>query len=286
MRKRKAILVTGTSTGNGKSIAIHLARSGYKVFATVRTQIDLEMIKEIHKNLTPLILDIRYQDQVDHAFDFVAKNLEEDEELYAIVNNAGMIVLSPFETMLSYDVRQLVETNLTGHIFVIQKFLPLLKQSEGKIINISSVAGRVSFPLMGLYSATKAAINSLSDALRIELSKWNIDVITIEPGAVKTPGWMKAKIITDKICKINSELIQSAYSTEFKIIYKLLEKQEFFETSPENVARQVKKAIETSLPRATFRVGFGSRWLNIMSKIMPLNHSVSLLIRFVKILRR
>jgi NAD(P)-dependent dehydrogenase (short-subunit alcohol dehydrogenase family) len=272
---KQAVLVTGTSTGNGHAIALTLDKAGYTVIATVRNEKDAQEIRnESSERLHTIFLDITSQTSISNALEVVNKILINGLELYAIVNNAGMIMPGPQEVLAQQDWHDLFDLNFFGHIEVTKQFLPLLRQSQGKIINIASVAGRISFPLMGSYSASKYAIIAISDAFRIELAKWGISVITIEPGAVKTPGWVKFENKTNELYKNYNEFIEAHYKTEFGLIYKALKYQSIMQTSPERVAAAVLKAVKSRRYRTRYRIGFTARLLNFSSKFIPYNRII------------
>lgn len=193
----KHILVTGASTGIGYAIAQEYLSKGYHVYASVRKEADAERLKkELGAHLRPLIFDVTDQEAVDAAVRTVTAEIGQ-EGLAFLVNNAGIATSGPLMLQDLDNIRWQFEVNVIGVMRVTQAFLPLLGASRnpgfppGRIIQISSVAGRMSAPFLGAYSGSKHALEGMSDSLRRELQLYGIDVIVIEPGAVKTPIWDK-----------------------------------------------------------------------------------------------
>lgn len=193
----RAVVVTGVSTGIGYAIAKVLVEHDIKVFGSVRSTRDAERVaKELGSNFVPLIFDITQEEDVKKAALFVRDALQ-GEKLWGLVNNAGIAVPGPLIYLDIAEFKKQIETNLTGHLIVTQAFVPLLgvdttlKGKPGKIINISSVAGKMANPFLGAYSSSKHALEALSDSLRIELLPFGIDVVVIGPGAIQSDIWEK-----------------------------------------------------------------------------------------------
>jgi NAD(P)-dependent dehydrogenase (short-subunit alcohol dehydrogenase family) len=190
--KNKSVLVTGASRGLGRDIAINLNKRGFRVFAGVRKTNDATSIKEeSNQEIIPLLLDITDAQAVNAAYNEIATATGESG-LAGLVNNAGIAVFGPVETVSLSDIEDVFRVNFFSIIILIQKFLPLLRKSHGRIVNISSINGRLSMPATGIYSASKYALEGMSHALRLELKKWGINVSIVEPGAMATDIRMKA----------------------------------------------------------------------------------------------
>lgn len=194
----KAILVTGVSSGIGYGIAREFANHGYHVFGSVRQEQDAEWLtKDIGANVTPLLFDITDLEAIHRAAQQV-EEIVKHHGLVGLINNAGVGRASPLMHQSLDEIRYQFEVNVIGQIAVIQAFLPLLgvnQQSrpnpKGRIINISSAAGKSAPPFVGAYVGTKHAIEGMSHSLRRELQLYGIDVVIIGPGAVNTPIWDK-----------------------------------------------------------------------------------------------
>ncbi len=191
------VVITGVSTGIGYAAAKKLLAEGFYIFGSVRNTRDAERLKkDFGDSFTSLIFDVTDHDRIDEAVAEVADYIGK-ENLYGLVNNAGISVSGPLMHIPVDRVRYQMEVNCIGVLKVTQAFLPLLgtKQQRsgkpGRIINISSVSGRFAYPFVGPYAASKYALEALSDSLRRELFLYDIDVILIEPGSVDTPIWDK-----------------------------------------------------------------------------------------------
>ncbi|MEZ4593355.1 MAG: SDR family oxidoreductase [Chloroflexota bacterium] len=195
----KYVVITGASSGIGYDAARYLIERGYHVFGSVRKQADADRVQSaLGERFTPLLFDVTDAVGVETAVTQVSKIIGSNG-LAGLVNNAGIAVAGPLMHLPMSEFRKQMEVNLYGQLDVIQKFLPLLgavanaPHPPGRIINISSVSGKVVYPFMGPYAASKHALEAISDALRRELLIFGIDVIVIGPGSVQTPIWDKAQ---------------------------------------------------------------------------------------------
>lgn len=192
------ILITGVSTGIGATTAELLLRSGHHVYGTVRKPSDAEQLA-LHPAFSALIMDVTDRPSIVEAMATIKAS---GNPLHAVINNAGIAVSGPLETIAEEDYRKQFEVNVFGNLAVSQEALPLLHaareagETNVKIINISSVSGYVTAPFTSLYSASKFAVEALTDGMRRELSPFGIDVLSVAPGPVKTPIWRKAKTQT------------------------------------------------------------------------------------------
>jgi len=195
----KSVVITGASTGIGKDTARILIENGYRVFGCVRKQKDADQLKsEFGEAFVPLIFDVTDEAAV-HAGAKQVREMMNGETLFGLVNNAGVAVAAPIIHLLVDDFRKQLEINVTGQLIVTQAFAPLLgadhslKGEPGRIINISSASGRNGSPFLAAYSASKHALEGLSESMRRELKLYGIDVIIVAPGPIKTPIWDKAE---------------------------------------------------------------------------------------------
>lgn len=189
-RGRGSVLVTGASSGIGAAIAHLLARRGVRVFGTIRrpqSTGDLE-----RAGVTPVRMDITDQTSIATARAAVDAALD-GAPLAALVNNAGIPAAGPLELLPLDELRHVLEVNLVGVVAVTQAFLPLLKAARGRIVNVSSVAGRVALPFMGPYAASKFALEAVSDSLRRELLPFGVTLIVVEPGSVRSRIWERVQ---------------------------------------------------------------------------------------------
>ena len=195
----RSVVITGASTGIGWATAKLLLDRGFRVFGSVRKQADADRLRgEFGANFTPLLFDVTDEAAVKAAAREVRAALN-GETLAGLVNNAGIAVAGPVLELAADEFRHQMNVNVIGPIIATQAFGPLLgsdpslKGPKGRIVMISSVAGRSGNPLTAAYSASKHAIEGLSESLRREMMLFGIDVIIVAPGAVKTPIWSKAE---------------------------------------------------------------------------------------------
>lgn len=194
----KTVVITGASTGIGRSAAEHLARQGWQVFAGIRKANDGDALIAADDRIKPILLDVTDPGQVDAAVETVRAALN-GQKLAGLVNNAGIANMGPLALQPLDQFKSHFEVNVFGLLRASQAFAPLLGMDEtlagkpGRIINITSVGGRLASPFLGAYTATKHAVESMTDSLRRELVMFGIDAIAIGPGAVKTPIWDKAE---------------------------------------------------------------------------------------------
>ncbi len=195
----KSILITGVSSGIGLETAKKFLKEGWIVFGSVRNTNDAKQLEEEGKNyFITLHFDVCNAYEILTAADIVKKRVGE-RGLDCVINNAGIATAGPLLHMPIHEFQQQLDVNVTGLLRVTQAFAPLLKADKksnkkaGRLINISSMSGLIAKPFLGAYAASKFAIEALSDALRREFMSYDIDVIVIEPGPVKTPIWGKSK---------------------------------------------------------------------------------------------
>ena len=263
---RELVVVTGASSGIGRATAEHLASAGFHVLAGVRNDRDAEAVSSDH--VEAVRLDITDEKQVAA----LAGHIESDPQarpLRAVVNNAGIAVTAPVETIPLADWRRQFEANFFGHVGVIQALLPALLSSRGRVINVSSIGGLVAGPTYGAYSASKFALEAMSDALRREVQHLGVDVIVVEPGAIATPIWEKGiaaaatmqSSMTDeqrrRYDKINAGALQRARYAAANGV------------SPDQVAEVITKTITVPRPRTRYRVGRDAKIAARLVALLP-----------------
>ncbi len=190
-------VVTGASSGIGEATARHLDSLGFTVFAGVRKPADAERVDAAgSERLRALELDVTDADSVAAAAEKV-REATAGTGLAALVNNAGIAVTAPLEFVPIDELRNQLEVNVIGQVAVTQALLPGLRAARGRIVNVSSIGGRIGLPLAGPYAASKFALEAISDSLRRELRHLGVKVVVIEPGGVKTPIWDKGTDTAD-----------------------------------------------------------------------------------------
>jgi short-subunit dehydrogenase len=184
----KIILITGCTSGIGRESALLLARQGHRVFATGRNIEALSQLRENAsiRNLETLVLDISKPESIQACLAEIDRRTE-GYGIDVLINNAGYAVTGPLECVSPANLKAGFEVNVFGLMMLTQSIIPMMRQRQsGQIINISSIVGRITFPLEGAYVATKHAVEALSDALRLELAPFGIDVVIVQPGAIRS----------------------------------------------------------------------------------------------------
>ena len=244
----KVALVTGSSSGIGYETSLALAREGYFTYATMRDLKKEETIKKIatEENLPLKVieLDVDNDDSVQNAVETI---IEEKQRIDVLVNNAGWGIWGTAEDVSIEEFRAQFETNFFSVVRMIQKVAPIMrKQGTGDIVNISSIAGRIGFPVSTAYISSKFAIEGLSESLRYELGPFGIDVIIIEPGVIKTnffDSMKTAKKADDTYKEITEKVISGV-----KMMAEM-------GTPPKEVANVIIKSLKEEKPLPRYVVG-------------------------------
>jgi NAD(P)-dependent dehydrogenase (short-subunit alcohol dehydrogenase family) len=262
----RSVLVTGASTGIGRATALRLDGAGWKVFAGVRKQEDAgELRAAAGGQLAPLTLDVTDAGQIAAAAERIGA--EGEGGLDGLVNNAGIAVPGPLETLPLDDFRRQVEVNLTAQVAVTQAMLPSIRRAGGRIVFLSSIGGRIAFPLNGAYHAAKFGIEAVGDVFRQELRPWGIAVAIVEPGSIDTPIWERGARNADEI-EARAHPDQDALYGEAiegfrKVVRDLAERG----IPPEKVAKAIEHALSAGRPRSRYLVGLDAR---LQARVQPL----------------
>jgi NAD(P)-dependent dehydrogenase (short-subunit alcohol dehydrogenase family) len=249
---KQAVIVTGASSGIGHETAMLLAREGYVVLAGVRKEADRERLEGEHANVRPIILDVTVPADVSRAIESVR---ETGASLCGLVNNAGIAVAGPLEFLPLDDLRYQFDVNTFGPIAMAQAALPLLRENNGRIVFIGSIAGRISAPFVGPYSASKAALAMLADALRQELANAGIGVSLLEFASVKTPIWEKGRAAKDATVAKLPPAATVLYGKVLDAIVKQTRREEAEGMDPALIAQTVLAALRAPKPRERYVIG-------------------------------
>ncbi len=255
---RGNILITGASTGIGFSTAIHLAQEGYQVFGSVRRPKDAEFLAAATPAHAAPIRSLLFDVTDTEAVHSAAQNLRQElgqAGLHALINNAGVAIAGPLEYIPEDEFIRQMDINVFGMLRCTQAFLPLLKIAQGRILNLSSVAGRLAFPLAGPYHSSKHAVEGFSDVLRLELRRHQIQVIVIQPGAIRTPIWQTAQA---KAAEIQASLPPQAlreYGRLFEQVGKASARAGAEGDEPQLCAKIIAHALQARKPRTRYVVG-------------------------------
>ena len=261
---QQAIVITGASTGIGKATALHLDQLGYRVFAGVRKEADGQaLVDEAFGKLTPILLDVTDYDSIAAAVRTITDATS--ARLFGLVNNAGLSLNGPLELVPSPEIKKLMDVNVIGLLSATKAFLPLLRESQGRIVNISSGHGLLAIPDKSAYAASKFAVQAISDALRVELRSFGISVSCLAVGKVDTQ--VLGKIVSDR-----DEMIRAADPEIVELYSPLIE---FFNREvkdlpgipPLEVGRVVAKALMTRKPKAHYLIGPGARKMKNLARL-------------------
>jgi NAD(P)-dependent dehydrogenase (short-subunit alcohol dehydrogenase family) len=269
-------LITGASTGIGRTTALRLARSGWTVLAGVRTpEAGAELVAQAGSaqtgtgadgRLRTIELDVTDAAQVAAAAQRVAE-IAPDGRLDALINNAGIGVGGPLELVELSEWRQQFEVNLFGQIAMIQALLPALRRAQGRVLLVSSVGGRVVTPFMGPYCASKYAIEAIGDALRVELRSSGVQVALIEPGSIATPIWDKGRSEVQRV-QVPPELSEQ-YGRVPAAMGKALEDTAKRAIPAEQVAATIERALGARHMRSRYLIGRDAKAMVLVRNLLP-----------------
>lgn len=262
MSGNNSVVVTGASTGIGEACALRLDRLGWRVFAGVRREADGQALRQkSSERLCPLFIDVTDEASIAQAAVQVRAAVGE-AGLAGLVNNAGVAIGGPLEFVPIDELAWQFEVNVIGPVAVTQAFLPLLRQSRGRIVNMSSIGGRSASPFLGPYCASKFALEALSDSLRLELYPWGIDVALIEPGEIATPIWQKSKAVAERIIAKMPPQATALYGPAIDFMLKMITNAAGIPA--DEVAQAVVHALTAPRPKIRYVVGKDARirvWL-------------------------
>jgi NAD(P)-dependent dehydrogenase (short-subunit alcohol dehydrogenase family) len=242
---------------------------GFRVFASVRKSGDGESLRQAGGAcLTPIFLDVADEQSIVTAAEKISREVG-DAGLVGLVNNAGVAIPGPLEYLPLADLRQQLEINLIGQLAVTQAFLPLLRKARGRIVNISSLAGKMTMPFNGAYSAAKHGIEAFSDALRLELAPWSIHVCVVEPGTIATS--MPAKLLRDADAFLGalSPEGRERYGPAFQTYAQRLAAHAQDGSPPEIVSKALVHALTARTPRTRYPVGAHAGRMLTLSRLLP-----------------
>jgi NAD(P)-dependent dehydrogenase (short-subunit alcohol dehydrogenase family) len=266
---RGAVVITGTSSGIGRATALRLDAAGFDVLAGVRRADDGERLRsEASGRLRPLIVDVTDAATIAAAAREVEAAVGE-RGLAGLVNNAGQNASGPLEFLPLDGFRRHLEVNLIGQVAVTQAMIPALRRARGRVVNITSVGGRIVNPFLGPYHAAKWGLEAITIALRKELRPWGVRVVAIEPGSIDTEIWRKG---TDQARELLAGLPPEAHELYGKSLpsgLALAERLARHAIPPERVAKVVERALTARRPRARYVVGADARFFIRLNQLVP-----------------
>jgi short-subunit dehydrogenase len=267
----KIVLITGATAGIGRMTALHLAKRGHHVIATGRKSAELATLKQegaaaaaqsLTGRIDTLLLDVTSLASITSAVTAV-ESLTAGRGIDMLVNNAGFGVLGPTSEVSDSDIRRQYETNVFGLMNVTRAFLPkMIERRNGRVVNVSSVGGRVTLPYFGVYNSTKYAVESLSDALRYELRAFGIDVSLIEPGVIRTN--FEATAVQNLGAYANSP-----YGKAIGRYEQMSKAADRFASEPIVIAKAIARAVEARRPAARYVAPFSTNFAILATRILP-----------------
>jgi NAD(P)-dependent dehydrogenase (short-subunit alcohol dehydrogenase family) len=257
-----SVLVTGAGRGIGLAITEHMSARGWDVYATARSDTALRGLDRL-PNVHAIPLDITDRSAITTLSGQLPITLN------GVVNNAGIIVNGPVEGLTLDDLSRQLEVNVTAQIGVTQAVLPKIRDSRGRVVFVSSVSGLATLPGSGAYSASKYAIESLADALRIELRPWHIPVSLIEPGPIRTDMWGQALAEHDRMTAQLSQEHRELYASHLAGTRKLLGRMQKLAADPKKVTKAVNHALTSRHPKRRYLLDTVSRAQKAILSITP-----------------
>lgn len=257
--QKKVILVTGASAGMGKTFVLTLLASGHLVYGAARRLDKMEDIKEAGAKI--ISLDVANDESIVLAIETIIKN---EGKIDVLINNAGFGLSGAIEDVTITEAKYQMEVNLFGIGRLIQLVLPhMRRQHSGKIINITSLGGKIAMPMGGWYHASKFALEGLSDSLRYEVKQFGVDVIVIEPGAVKSE-W--GDIAFGNVKRISGNGAYKGLTESYIEAFKISEKNA---VNTNIIAQLVEKAVNAKKPKARYHGGYLSGTMLFLRKLLP-----------------
>jgi NAD(P)-dependent dehydrogenase (short-subunit alcohol dehydrogenase family) len=257
---RAHVVVTGASSGIGRATALRLAAAGYHVYGGVRRLPDAPSAAWV----TPLLLDVTDEAQIAAAAKTVADDVGA-AGLAGLVDNAGIGVTGPLELTPPAEIRRQLEVNVVGQVAVTQAFLPLLRAARGRIVLIGSIGDRITIPFGGPMTASKHALASIAEALRLELSPWGVRVVLLEPASISTEA--VGKLERDARDAVAGFAADPGYRTTYLEMVRRMAAMERGGSAPGVVADAVAAALAARRPRARYLVGKDARRLAVLARM-------------------
>jgi len=257
LKTPKSVLVTGASTGIGSATAFYLAERGMRVYAGVRRPEDAEAF-ESQDDVIPVRLDVTSADEIAAVISQIA----DDGGLWGLVNNAGVYMGGALELMTEAEIENTFSVNVLGLLRITRACLPMLRESHGRIINISSISGLVALPGVSVYASSKFAVEAISDSLRVELFPFGIRVVAIEPGSIDTEIWRKGADRDQNSSAAADADLRRLYAPLQGLLEKL--NRDPRGIPPVSVAEVVAKALAAAEPEHRYLVGADARSLALL----------------------
>jgi NAD(P)-dependent dehydrogenase (short-subunit alcohol dehydrogenase family) len=266
---RPHVLVTGASSGIGRATALRLADSGWHVYAGVRKQADGAALTEAAAgDLTPLLLDVTDAAQISAATQAITEHVR-DAGLAGLVNNAGIGIFGPLELIGIEQFRRQLDVNVTGQLAVTQAVLPMLRRARGRIVVVGSIGTRFTPPFIGPLAASKSSLATLSTALRQELAPFDVRVVLVEPGSIRSEAVGKLDSDAQQVLSQASPAGRALYQDAFLHLVSFFSALHHNGSPPDEVAKTVEHALTTPRPRVSYLAGKNARRMALVAAVLP-----------------
>lgn len=264
-----SVVITGASSGIGAACALYLDQLGFEVFAGVRRPSDgAALHAKAAGRLVPILLDVTSEASIGAALEEVTERTA-GRGITGLVNNAGFALVGPLELLRLDEIREQLEVNTIGQVAVTQAFLPLLRRTGGRIINMSSISGRAVTPYLGAYGASKFALEAMSDALRLELRPWGIAVCLIEPGAIVSEIWDRSRrAAEDRLDRMAPSRV-ALYRAGLERLRDVTSRAQRRALSSSEVAKVVARALTSKRPKTRYLVGQDAKLRALLKFWLP-----------------
>lgn len=248
----ESVIITGASSGIGEATALALHKSGKQVFAGARKEKDLQRLQKMGLEAIPM--DVEKDQSLQEAKALIEKRLKKGNRI-SLINNAGLAIGGPVEGVSIARWKEQFEVNVFGLVRSTQIFLPWIRATSGRVVNISSVSGLMAIPYLGPYAASKFAVEAISDSLRREIQRFGCKVVLIEPGPIQTPIWEKGLGRKEMLfAEVDPQLLP-VYEQELKAFFSMVEKSAKNAVSTTKVTDVIAKALSAKSPKTRYVVG-------------------------------
>ena len=261
----RRVLITGTSSGIGCATAVQLASLGFDVLAGVRSADDVAAVEALApERITGVVLDVTDPRTPDAARDLASRG-----GLYGLVNNAGTTVQSPIERLTPEQLRAQLEVNLVGPVALTSALIPALRESRGRVVNVSSIGGRMALPFVAPYNISKWGLEAFSDSLRMEVKPFGIEGSVIEPGSVKTEIWRKGEEEGRAMIDALAPADRERYGRRLEGMLKTARQTAARGVEPLSVAESIAHALTAKRPPTRYLVGSAARLQATLKALFP-----------------
>lgn len=268
---RRAVLVTGASTGIGEACALRMHARGFLVYAGIRRPVDGDALRARagSDRLVPVTLDVTSAEHIAEVGSTIEAERGE-RGLDGLVNNAGIAAAGPLEFLPISELRQQFEVNVIGQVALTQAVLPALRRAQGRIVFVGSIAGRSALPFVGAYAASKFALEAIADALRVELGESGIHVSVVEPGVITTPIWKTALQRAEAVLLRDAPpQLEEYYGSALAALRRMAEGGGAAGEPPDRVADDIEHALTAPTPRTRYLIGRDARLRLVIERLVP-----------------